>query len=409
MAANNSATGDKKAKMSLGLIFLTVFIDLVGFGLIIPILPTYAQQLHASDAMVGLVIAAYSLMQFLFMPFWGRLSDKVGRKPILLISLTASVIGYVLWGFSYSLPMLFLARMVAGAGNANIAVAQAYVADVTTAENRTKGMALIGIAFGLGFVFGPAIGGFAAGLGLQTIGFIAAGFSLVDLVLTALILPEPEKRSHAGEERFGNGNAFIMQTLKDKKLSTSLAIFFLSTFAFANMEATLVLLTQQYFHFTPQQNSNLFVYVGVLILLVQGGLVRRLAKKNIEKRMVSAGCFLTAIGLLFTPVFHSVVGLCVALAFLAVGSGINTPANQSILSKLSPPEKVGGVLGVGQSLSTLGRILGPAVGAAAFGTLGAFCPYVIGAVAMVVAFLFSLKLPAPDKSAPTAQPVQTAV
>jgi MFS family permease len=409
MAANISQPEDKKAKMSLGLIFLTVFIDLVGFGLIIPVLPTYAQQLHASDAMVGLVIAAYSLMQFLFMPFWGRLSDKVGRKPILLISLTASVIGYILWGFSTALPMLFLARMVAGAGNANIAVAQAYVADVTTAENRTKGMAMIGIAFGLGFVLGPAIGGFAAGLGLQTIGFIAAGFSLVDLILTAVILPEPARRSHAGEERFGNGMGFFLDTLKDKKLSTSLAIFFLSTFAFANMEATLVLLTQQYFNFTPKLNSYLFVYVGVLILLVQGGLVRRMAKKGIEKRMVISGCFLTAIGLLFTPATHTVVGLCVALAFLAVGSGINTPANQSILSKLSPPEKVGGVLGVGQSLSTLGRILGPAIGTAAFGYFGAFSPYAIGAVAMLVAFVFSLKLPTPDKSAPAAQPVETTV
>ncbi|MBX9695631.1 MAG: MFS transporter, partial [Cyanobacteria bacterium] len=159
----------KSGKTALFLIFLTVFIDLVGFGLIIPAMPTYAQGLKASEFTVGLLIASYSFMQFFFTPFWGRLSDRVGRKPILLISLAFSALGYLLWGFSHNLVMLFASRMLAGFGNANIAVAQAYVADVTTEENRAKGMGLIGAGFGLGFVIGPAIGcGLAvAGLGLE--------------------------------------------------------------------------------------------------------------------------------------------------------------------------------------------------------------------------------------------------
>src|SRR5277367_3962124 len=148
-----------RGKSPLLIIFFTVLIDLIGFGLIIPIMPSYARALHASDATVGLLFASYSLMQFICMPFWGRLSDRVGRRTILLISLSASAIGYLIWGFSNSLVMLFVARLVAGAGNANIAVAQAYVNDVTTPENRAKGMGLIGAAFGLGFVLGPVLGG----------------------------------------------------------------------------------------------------------------------------------------------------------------------------------------------------------------------------------------------------------
>jgi MFS family permease len=173
------------------------------------------------------------------------------------------------------------------------------------------------------------------------------------------------------------------------------------------MEATLVLLTERYFNFTPTQNSQMFVFVGVLILLVQGGLVRRLAKKNIEGRMVSTGCLLVAIGLALTPTFHNIPMLCVSMAILALGSGINTPANQSILSKLANPERLGGVMGVGQSLSTLGRIIGPALGCFFFQHVGPPCPYWIGAVVMVVALIISLKLPAPAASR-EATPAETA-
>lgn len=180
--------------------------------------------------------------------------------------------------------MLFLSRLVAGAGTGNVAVAQAYLSDITTEENRTRGIALIGIAFGFGFglVLGPTLGGFSVkfGLGLQSIGFLAAGLSLLDFILTALILPEPEKRSQDATERFGWGADFYLKTLVDEKLRGSLLIFFLSTFAFANMEATIVLLTHQYFNCGPQANSCLFVYIRILIVLVQGGLVRRLTKKT---------------------------------------------------------------------------------------------------------------------------------
>ncbi len=413
---NESAKSPKaQGKAPLFLIFLTVFIDLVGFGVIIPVMPSYAQALHADGFTVGLLIAAYSAMQFLFTPFWGRLSDHVGRRPILLVSLAASTVGYLIWGFSGTLAMLFVSRLVAGAGNANIACAQAYVADVTTAENRAKGMGLIGAAFGLGFVLGPAIGGLCLGghlpemfaafgqflhlpiasslNGLQLVGFVAAALSLIDLILTFFLLPEPEKRSSAGTERFNLKPSFYFDTLTSQELRVSLAIFFISTFAFANMEATLVLLTNKEYGFTPFQNSMMFTYIGLLIVLVQGGLIHRLVKKYGEKNLIAIGCLLIALGLLLTPLTVDLRVLAVALALLAFGSGINTPSNQSMLSKLAAGDKVGGVLGVGQSLSTLGRILGPMVGGAAFQYSGVSCPYYIGAAAMLVAFILSFKLP----------------
>ncbi|MCW5824327.1 MAG: MFS transporter [Cyanobacteria bacterium TGS_CYA1] len=391
----------KPKKTALILIFFTVFIDLVGFGLIIPALPTYAQRLHAGEFTVGMLIASYSLMQFFFTPIWGRLSDKLGRRPMLLFSLAASAVGYLIWGLTDSLWMLFLSRLVAGFGNANIAVAQAYIADVTSLENRAKGMGLVGAAFGLGFVIGPAIGcGLSAmGMSLGALGFVAFGFSLLDFILTAFLLPEPEKRSNAGNERFGISPKFFFDVLTNAKLKVSLAIFFISTFAFANMEATLILLTNKIFKFNDVQNMLMFLYIGILMVFVQGGLIHRLNKKYGEKKLIIIGTALIALGLLATPISQNPVILYAALAVLALGSGINTPANQSILSKLAPSDTAGGVLGVGQSLSTLGRILGPIVGCYVFEKLGAQSPYMIGAATMVIAFVLGFMLPEPSQEA----------
>jgi multidrug resistance protein len=372
---------------------MTVFIDLMGFGLVIPILPTYAQQLHASDFMVGLLIASYSIMQFLFTPFWGRLSDRIGRRPVLLISLAASFAGYLIWGFSTSLIWLFASRIVAGFGNANIAVAQAYIADITTKENRARGMGMVGAAFGLGFVLGPALGCLLVQNGLGFVGFVAAGFSLVDLILTFFLLPEPKDRGTFGNDRFGLGIDFYIKNVTSEKLRISFLIFFISTFAFANMEATLVLLTSKLYNWGPKENGLLFVYIGILIVIVQGGMIRQLTKKYSEKKLITVGSFLVAAGLLLTPVTNSWMVLALAMTLLSIGSGINNPCNQSIISKLAPEETVGGVLGLGQSVSTLGRIFGPIVGCALFEKLGYLSPYIAGGLCMIIVVVLSFKLP----------------
>lgn len=388
-----------KSKTQLLLIFLTVFIDLMGFGLVIPVLPTYAKDLNASDTTVGLLIASYSVMQFFFTPFWGRLSDRIGRRPVLLISLVSSALGYLIWGFAGSIPMLFLSRIVAGFGNANIAVAQAYITDITNEENRARGMGLVGAAFGLGFVLGPALGAAFASHSLQLVGFIAAAFSILDLVLTFFLLPEPAHRGTFGKDRYGFGSDFYMKTLTDKRLTISFLIFFLSTFAFANMEATLVLLTAREFQWKGHENSLMFVYIGIWIVLVQGGMIRRLVKKHSEKSLITVGSVLVTLGLFLTPAMANVYVLGLALTLLAVGSGINNPCNQSIISKLAPAETVGGVLGLGQSLSTLGRILGPVVGCLLFEKLGYASPYVAGGLCMIAVVALSLRLPKTEPGA----------
>jgi MFS transporter, DHA1 family, tetracycline resistance protein len=386
-----STISEKRSPLLL--IFLTVFIDLIGFGLIIPFLPTFAEDFGAGGFMVGLVVMSYSLMQFFFTPVWGRLSDRVGRRPVLMVSLAASSLGYLLWGFADSLAILFLSRLVAGFGNANLAVAQAYVADVTSPENRAKGMGLVGAAFGLGFVLGPAIGGLCAPWGLNACGFVAAAISFVDLVLTFFLLPEPEVRSEAAHERFDISPSFYFKTIAAKRYRIPLLLFFVSTFAFANMEATLVLLTEHQFGFTAQQNGWMFVYIGMIMVILQGGLIGRLSKRFGEKRLINCGCLLVAAGFLLTPATTAVLVLFMSLALFSIGSGLNSPSNQSILSKLVPADQSGGVLGVGHSLSTLGRILGPIAGGAAFQFIGMASPYVIGAICMLLAFVLSLFLP----------------
>jgi multidrug resistance protein len=381
---------------------MTVFIDLMGFGLVIPILPTYAQQLHASDFVVGLLIASYSIMQFLFTPFWGRLSDRIGRRPVLLISLAASFAGYLIWGFSTSLIWLFASRIVAGFGNANIAVAQAYIADITTKENRARGMGMVGAAFGLGFVLGPALGCLLVQNGLGFVGFVAAGFSLVDLILTFFLLPEPKERGTFGNDRFGLGIDFYIKNVTSAKLRVSFLIFFISTFAFANMEATLVLLTSKLYNWGPKENGLLFVYIGILIVIVQGGMIRQLTKKYSEKKLITVGSFLVAAGLFLTPVTNSWMVLALAMTLLSIGSGINNPCNQSIISKLAPEETVGGVLGLGQSVSTLGRIFGPIVGCALFEKLGYLSPYIAGGLCMIIVVALSFNLPETEPGASAA-------
>lgn len=398
-----------KMHMALGLMFLTVFIDLIGFGIIIPLMPQYAERFGASGFTVGLLLMSYSLMQFFFAPMWGRLSDKIGRRPVLLISLGISAIGYCIWGAAETLELLFVSRIIAGFGNANLAVAQAYIADVTPEEYRSQGMGMIGAAFGLGFVLGPAIAGIACSLGMAPnyLGYIAAGFSVVDLIVTSIFLPEPETRKNSSHNPFSLGAGFYFSTLANKKYSLCFLITLIATFAFANMETTLVLLTSQYYGFTMAQNSYLFVGLGLVMVFIQGFLIRKIGKIYPDNRLISVGTGLIAVGLILTPITHNFVVLCFALIILATGSGINNPSNSSLLSKLAPADSTGGVMGIGQSMSTLGRILGPLAGGYLFDKAGAASPYWLGAGLMFVAFALSFKLPLIKKTA-DATPAPTA-
>lgn len=377
----------------LGIIFLTIALDLVGFGIVLPLLPTFARHPHnATDLQVGLLMAVYSLMQFFFSPLWGRLSDRIGRRPVLLISISGSALSYLIFAFAPNLPTLFLSRIIAGIMAANISTAQAYVADVTTPENRAKGMGMVGAAFGLGFIFGPAVGGLLShGANPQmSVGLAAAGFSLLDLALASALLPEsltPELRARASAAT-GSRLERMAAALRHPAIGIPIVVFFLSTVAWSQLEPTAALLAQEQFGFSRPQIAYMFAYLGLLVAIVQGGFAGRMARKSGEARMILMGTLLVSIGLALVPFMTNAGGLWVALTVLGLGQAMNVPGLQSLISRSAAREEQGSTLGVSQGFSSLARAVGPATGGWLYGIKHAY-PFWFGAALMVVAFVLA--------------------
>ncbi len=373
----------------LFLIFLIVFIDLMGFGIVIPILPLYGERYHPSPATFGLLVMTFSLMQFIFSPILGRLSDRFGRRPILLISLAGTVVGYVLFAYQRSLAVLFLARIVDGISGGNISTAQAVIADITKPEERAKGMGLVGAAFGLGFIFGPAIGGRALAFGDSGPGLFAAGLSAIAFLLTAVALPEtwpPEKRDTANH---GHQPMFSVKRLIDAlhhpQIGILLVIFFLTTFAFANFEGTFSLFLEKRLSYGPAEVANLFVYIGILAALIQGVLVGRIVKRFGERSLIVSGLILLIPGFLGLIAISSGRQLMALLPALALGTGLVNPSLSSLVSRLSADHEQGGILGVYQSMASLGRIAGPFWGVYSLESHGIAFPYMTAALVTALA------------------------
>jgi MFS family permease len=391
---------ERKPSSPLPILFLTVFIDLLGFGIVIPLLPLYAEHYDASAVTIGLLMASFSAMQFVFAPIWGGLSDRIGRRPIILFSLAGSAVSYLLLGLAGSLPALFLARLLAGAAAANIPVAQAYVADTTSPEDRAKGMGMIGAAFGLGFIFGPAIGGTLTLYGYSAPAYAAAGLSVFNLIWASWRLPE--------SARPADSRAPLFHPLQLRRLRrvvgvpqavTLLLLLFFTTFSFANMETTFALLGQHRFAFRADQIGRLFTYMGLVAAVVQGALIARLVKRFGEPRLIVFGAFSMAAGLLWTPYGADLATLLVALAALSAGQGLMHPSLTSLLSRSADAAEQGAVLGVAQSLSSLARIVGPVWGGVLYGTVGPAAPYVSVGVIMAVAALCAFRLVDPESIA----------
>ncbi|MBI1813350.1 MAG: MFS transporter [Deltaproteobacteria bacterium] len=380
-------------RSTLGILFLTVFVDLLGFGIVIPLLPYYAHRFAASGVTAGALVACYSAMQLVFAPLWGRLSDRVGRRPVMLVSLAASTLSYALFASATGLGMLFLSRLLAGAGGANIAVAQAFIADVTSDEERAKGMGVIGAAFGLGFVFGPAIGGLLAAYGHWAPGAAAALICGANLVIAIVRLPEslPSARRSMSDAPREHPLRHVGRALQHAQLTPLLVLFFVVVFAFATMETTLSLLCATYFQLPAAQIYWLFGFMGLTMSVVQGGLIGRLASYTDERRMVTGGCALLAIGLLATPFAYPFAPLLVALALVACGQGIASPTLSSLISKVSSAAEQGGVLGLSQSMGSLARILGPLWGGLLF-DWGPAGPFVSTGLLMVAATVVAARL-----------------
>jgi multidrug resistance protein len=374
-----------KNKSALPLIFLTVFIDLLGFGILIPILPSFAiKELGVDEAAIGVAIAIYSFVQFIFNPILGRLSDKHGRKPVIVLCLFINALGYVIFAFTNSYIILLVSRIVAGVGGSSIAVAQAYIADVTTRETRSKGMGLIGSAFGLGFVFGPLIGGFLSKLGYMETGLGAAAFSFIAFIVTMIFLPESNlERSDIVEtkRRIFNIDA-ILKAFKNPSLAILISLFFILTFSFANIYGTFALLGLQVYGFTDLQNGYMFGILGLSSAIVQGGLIGPMTKLLGKKRILILGSFLIMVTLAIIPYAGNFLWLAVDSIFLSLGTGMLQPTLLSLISEVTSEAEQGITLGVNQSLSALARMFGPLWGGFAFEFLGYPFPFLTGAAFM---------------------------
>lgn len=372
-------------KPSLIVVFFTVFIDLVGFGLVIPLLPSYSRDFGASGFETGLLFASYSVMQFLFTPWWGALSDRIGRRPVLLVSTAGAIVAYSVFAIGSGmagrtgLAVLFLSRIIAGICAANISVAQAYIADVTPPEDRSKRMGLIGIAFGLGFTVGPGLAAIAMTVAGPTgPGWLAAIFCACNFVFAFLKLPEswtPGKSPTTKRARFEQ----FQHVARKPAVGFLVLVFALATFGFTCFESTLGLLIQQNFELdrdsSAQTNAVIFCFCGIIGAAVQAGPAGRLVKRLGEPKLIVLSLMLFAVSMAFLPfirgehpltwkVLFSGNGLpwwllLLAVAFLAVGSGLTRPPLFGLLSNLTPGDEQGSTMGVAQSASSLARVFGP--------------------------------------------------
>jgi len=350
-------------------IYITVFIDLVGFGIVIPALPYYVESdaFRATPFEIGILFASYSLMQFIFSPILGSLSDKYGRRPILFFSIVGSAIGYLFIGFAFALWMVFVGRIVAGITGGNISTAQAYIADVTTRENRAKGMGLFGAMFGLGFIFGPAIGGILSRYGIHIPFLFAAVLSVVNAALVYLFLPETiHKDTFASSEFRKNRIVELFESLRNARFGTLNAVYFFLVTSFSIMTYAFVLYTIERFGYTAEQNGYIFMFIGVIAIIFQGGLFGRLADRLGEAPLMIVGCLIMAASLFAIPYVGpesgGLLALLIVSAGLAIGNSMASPAVTSLVSKISDDAGQGKALGIMQSAASLARAIGPALG-----------------------------------------------
>ena len=352
-------------------IFITVFIDLVGFGIVIPVLPYYAEgtRFNATPRMVGVLFASYSIMQLIFSPVLGRLSVKYGRRPVLLLSILGTSVGFLVLGLATTLWMLFLGRIIDGISGGNISTAQAYIADITTKEDRARGMGIIGAAFGLGFIFGPAIGGILSRWGINVPFLFAAGLALANAILLYFFLPETVTKDHPARVSAarGRGWAHLANSLTQPRLGFVLTIYFLFIVAFSIMTTSFSLYTMFRFGYDAQHTGWLFAYVGIIAVIIQGGLIGRLVKRFGELPLVIVGALFFAGSLFAVPFVGPNTGGLVALliggGIFSLGNSLATPALTSLASKSAGAAEQGSVLGVTQSVASLARVVGPSLAA----------------------------------------------
>ena len=368
-------------------LFIIVFVDLLGFSIILPLLPFYAETFNATPTQIGFLVASYAAAQLVGAPMLGRLSDRFGRKPVLVVSITGTFIGFLILGFANSLWMLFLSRILDGFTGGNISVAQAYITDVTDENNRAKGLGLLGAAFGLGFIIGPAVGGILSVYGFALPAFIAAGLSMVSILGVIFFLPESltaEARAVLQSQRKDSFSfKSLWQAITRPRVGPILNVRFFYGLAFAIFQTIFPLYALYRFDLDARSTGFVLTYVGILVVFVQGFLVGWMASRFNEYRLIFLATIIMGGSLLGWAIVPSIVALLIVLVPLAVAAGtLNTLLN-STLSKAVYPEEVGGTLGLSASLESLTRVISPTAAGFLLGSVGPWAPGLAGGLIMV--------------------------
>jgi MFS family permease len=379
--STNPSSGTNR---NLLILFSVIVLDLIGFGVVMPILPFYAKQYGANATILGVLLTSYSAMQFAFSSLWGRLSDRIGRKNVLLVTMAGSAVSLTLLGLANSLLLLFAGRILSGIFAANISVASAYVTDVTTEENRSKGMGMIGAAFGIGFLLGPAMGGVLSRYGYHVPILAAAALCALNWLYTLARLPEPA-RHHKPEETIKTN------VLSHRPIFLFCAIYFLLSIAVSQLETTFAFFMMQRFDYDAMHVSYILALMALIMVLIQGGLIRTLTQRYGENLLLISGSLLMAASFAFIPWSPTVALLLLPLGISSVGRGIGQPSLMSLVSKKSPPHMRGAVMGTFQASASLGRVVGPVMAGALFDRSTPLPYYVAGAL-MGAVFALSLNV-----------------
>lgn len=392
---SSSDNDPRRGASRLPLLFVVVFFDLVGFGIVLPLLPFYAERFGGSGVEVALLVMVYSAIQLFMAPFWGRLSDRVGRRPILIVGLLGSAISYVVFAYANSLTMLFASRILAGLGGSTVPVAEAYIADVTPPAKRAGNIGLIGAAFGLGFIVGPALGGISSTWSLEAPGLIASGLCALNGLLAFAFLRESRLESQRAAPARRNPLEYVVRLARDPRSLNVLAVYFFFSAAWAVLQPTFSLFGAARFELDERSVGYLFAYLGIISAIMQGALVRRIVPRIGEARLIRLSGVPFVTGMLIIGYSTTFPTLLTGLALLAIGYGGVVPAALGLLSRHVSEDVQGGTLGVGQSVGSLARVAGPFVAGVAFDAMGIAWPYFIGAAVAAAAALLAVGLVQP--------------